>query len=70
MDTIAKNKYRGSMNNLYPSDVEITIGEKLPKKLLEEPEDWTTTVDFVGHPEREEVEERKSDGFQPTQSPL
>ena len=38
------------MKSFYPSDVEITIGEELPKQLLEEPEGWTTSIEFLNHP--------------------
>ena len=38
------------MRSLYPSNVEITIGEDPPRQLLEEPEGWTSCIEFVNHP--------------------
>ena len=42
--------------SLYPSNVEIIIGEDPPRQLLEEPEGWTSCIEFVNHPLKEELE--------------
>ena len=36
--------------SLYPSDIEIIIGEDPPRQLLEEPDGWTSSIEFLNHP--------------------